>query len=43
VYLFTGRIEIALGFVVVSTLYTTVLYLVHERLWDRVTWGRTTG
>ena len=40
VYLFTGRAEIALGFVLVSNLYTTVLYLFHERFWDRVTWGR---
>lgn len=43
VYLFTGRVEIALGFVIVSNIYTTGLYLVHERFWDRVAWGRTTG
>jgi len=43
VYLFTNRVEVALGFVVVSNIYTSVLYLCHERLWDRVTWGRGTG
>lgn len=43
VYLFTGRVEIAIGFVVVSNIYTTVLYLVHERFWDRVSWGRVAG
>ncbi|MGA2934726.1 MAG: DUF2061 domain-containing protein [Methanomicrobiales archaeon] len=40
VYLFTSRVDIALGFVVVSNIYTSVLYLLHERFWDRVAWGR---
>jgi len=43
VYLFTGRVEIALGFVVVSNIYTSVLYFFHERFWDRVAWGRGVG
>ncbi|MDD1664719.1 MAG: DUF2061 domain-containing protein [Methanomicrobiales archaeon] len=43
VYFFTGRIEIALGFVVVSNIYTTGLYFFHERFWDRVAWGREVG
>lgn len=40
VYLFTNRVDIALGFVVVSNIYTSVLYFLHERFWDRVAWGR---
>lgn len=43
VYLFTGRLEIALGFVVVSNVYTTGLYFLHERFWDRVAWGKVAG
>jgi hypothetical protein len=43
VYLFTGRAGIALGFVVVSTIYTTVLYFLHERSWDRIAWERAAG
>ena len=43
VYFFTQRVEIALGFVVVSNVYTTALYFLHERFWDRVPWGRGTG
>jgi adenylylsulfate kinase len=43
VYLFTSRLEIALGFVLVSNIYTSVLYLIHERFWDRVAWGRVAG
>lgn len=43
VYLFTGRAEIALSFVVVSNIYTTGLYFLHERFWNRVAWGRAAG
>ena len=43
VYLFTSRVEIALGFVLVSNIYTSVLYLLHERFWERVAWGRAVG
>jgi Predicted membrane protein (DUF2061) len=41
-FFFTGRADIALGFVVVSNIYTTGLYLFHERLWDRISRGRET-
>ncbi len=40
VYLFTHNTDVATGFVIVSNVYTTVLYLVHERFWDRVGWGK---
>ena len=40
VYLFTNRVEVALGFVLVSNVYTSVLYFAHERFWDRIAWGR---
>jgi len=43
VFLFTNRLEVAIGFVVVSNVYTSVLYFLHERLWDRVAWGRGAG
>ena len=43
VFFFTGRTDIALGFVVVSNIYTTGLYFLHERFWDRVAWGRAVG
>ena len=32
VYLFTGQVRIAIGFMVVSNLYTTVAYVLHERI-----------
>jgi uncharacterized membrane protein len=41
IYLFTGKLEIAFWFMVVSNIYTTVAYFAHERAWDRVHWGKT--
>lgn len=40
VYLFTGKITIAVGFMLVSNTYTTIGYFLHERLWDRINWGK---
>jgi uncharacterized membrane protein len=39
VYLLTGRMSAALGFMLVSNVYTTVAYFVHERVWTRIHWG----
>jgi uncharacterized membrane protein len=39
IYLFTGKVEVALGFMLVSNIYTTVGYFLHERLWARIKWG----
>jgi adenylylsulfate kinase len=39
IYLFTRKVEVALGFMIVSNIYTTVAYFLHERLWARIRWG----
>ena len=39
IYFFTRTAKIALGFVIVSNLYTTIAYFGHERLWARIKWG----
>jgi uncharacterized membrane protein len=39
IYLFIGKVQVALGFMVVSNVYTTVGYFLHERLWARIRWG----
>jgi uncharacterized membrane protein len=39
VYLLTGKVTTAAAFMVVSNIYTTVAYFVHERLWARTRWG----
>ena len=40
IYLLTGKIETALGFMLVSNVYTSIAYYVHERIWDRIKWGK---
>jgi len=39
VYLLTGKVTTAAAFMIVSNIYTTVAYFLHERLWARVHWG----
>jgi uncharacterized membrane protein len=39
IYLFTGAVRIALGFMIASNIYTTLGYLLHERIWARFNWG----
>jgi uncharacterized membrane protein len=39
IYLFTGAIRVALGFMIASNIYTTIGYFVHERIWARIQWG----
>lgn len=40
IYLFTGQIKVAVGFMIVSNVYTTLGYLLHERIWDKIKWGK---
>jgi uncharacterized membrane protein len=39
IYLLTGKATVAAGFMVVSNIYTTVGYILHERMWARIGWG----
>jgi adenylylsulfate kinase len=39
IYLLTGRADIAVGFTIISNIYTTVAYFLHERLWNKIQWG----
>ena len=40
IYLFTGKIKVAFGFMIVSNVYTTLGYFLSERVWARVKWGK---
>lgn len=40
IYLFTEKISVALGFTIVSNIYTTIVYFFHERVWDTIKWGK---
>ncbi len=39
IYLFTGAVQIAVGFMIASNVYTSIAYFAHERLWSRIAWG----
>ena len=39
IYVFTHKVDVAVGFMIVSNIYTTVGYFLHERLWARIGWG----
>ena len=39
IYAFTGAPRVALGFMITSNVYTTIAYVLHERLWARIKWG----
>jgi uncharacterized membrane protein len=43
IYLLTGTIRVALGFMIASNIYTTIAYFIHERLWARISWGISAG
>jgi len=40
IYLFTHRVNIALGFVILSNIYTSIAYFFHERIWNNIKWGK---
>ncbi len=39
IYLLTGKVMTAATFMIVSNIYTTVAYFLHERVWGRIMWG----
>jgi uncharacterized membrane protein len=39
IYLLTGKVITAAAFMIVSNIYTTVAYFLHERAWAGIKWG----
>jgi uncharacterized membrane protein len=39
IYLLTGKVSTAAAFMIVSNIYTTVAYFLHERAWAGIRWG----
>ena len=39
IYLLTGKVATAAGFMIISNIYTTVAYFLHERIWAGTKWG----
>jgi uncharacterized membrane protein len=40
VFLLTRRWDLVAGFVIISNIYSTVLYFIHERIWNDIHWGK---
>lgn len=40
VYAFTGRLDITLGVGLLDVLLKIFFYYFHERLWDKIKWGK---
>ena len=43
IYLLTKRTVVAVGFTVLSNIYTTLAYFFHERIWDKIGWGKNSN
>lgn len=39
IYMLTGKVMTAAAFMVVSNIYTTLAYFLHERVWAGIKWG----
>ena len=39
IYLLTGKIMMAVGFMIISNIYTTITCFIHERIWNKIQWG----
>lgn len=40
IFALTHRYDLALGVVLISNVSSTILYFVHERIWNHIEWGR---
>jgi uncharacterized membrane protein len=38
--LITHRYDVALGVIIASNIASTIFYYLHERAWDKISWGR---
>lgn len=40
VYAITRRFDITLGVLIISNISSTILYFLHERIWNQIHWER---
>jgi uncharacterized membrane protein len=40
VYALTHRVDLTVGVMIFSNLASTILYIFHERAWNKISWGR---
>ncbi|TYQ23577.1 DUF2061 domain-containing protein [Pseudanabaena sp. UWO310] len=39
IYILTGTTKVAIGFMIVSNIYTTIAYFLDELFWVKIKWG----
>lgn len=40
-FIMTGRIDVSFGVTIVSNVINTLLYYIHERMWNKIHWGKS--
>ena len=43
IYLLTHRFDVTIGVTILTNISSTVLYFLHERFWNNISWGKTAG
>jgi adenylylsulfate kinase len=41
VFAFTGKLALAAGIGMIEVVAKLLIYYAHERIWDKISWGRT--
>lgn len=39
-YYMTGQIELTFGITLVASVVSTLIYFIHERIWNQIHWGK---
>ena len=42
IFTITHRFDITFSVILFSNLSSTILYFIHERIWNKINWGKTT-
>jgi uncharacterized membrane protein len=40
IFLITHRVDMTIGLTVATNIASTILYFLHERVWNKIDWGR---
>lgn len=43
IFAITRRYDVTIGVIVLSNVASTILYFLHERVWNRAKWGKING
>jgi len=41
IYTLTGNVDLTVNVLILTTIVSVVLYYLHERLWNKVHWGKS--